>query len=62
MRESMQAELQARLDERYPGDQAAGYAVGQWGGLLRVSVAEAPPLARSTTATAAPAGIASKKR
>jgi hypothetical protein len=62
MRESMPAELQARLAERYPADQASGYAVGQWRGLIRVSVAEAPPQARSTTAKAAPAGRASKKR
>lgn len=41
--ESMSAELQARLKERYPEDQATGYAAGQWRGLIRVSVAAAPP-------------------
>ncbi len=41
--ESMSPELQARLKERYPGDQATGYASGQWRGLIRVSVSAAPP-------------------
>lgn len=62
-RESLSPELQARLAERYPADQATGYAVGQWRGLIRVSVAEAPPPpVKSTTAKASPAGPASKKK
>jgi hypothetical protein len=40
---SMSPELQALLKERYPADQATGYAPGSWRGLIRVSVADAPP-------------------
>ena len=54
-RESLSAELQARLAERYPADQATGYAVGQWRGLIRVSVADAPPPAANRSASNAPA-------
>jgi hypothetical protein len=61
-RESLSPELQARLAERYPTDQATGYAVGQWRGLIRVSVAEAPPPVKSTSAKASPVGPASKKK
>ena len=42
-RESLDPGLAARLAEKYPEDQATGYAAGQWRGLIRVSVAEAPP-------------------
>lgn len=42
-RESLSPELLARLAERYPQDQATGYAAGQWRGLIRVSVGDAPP-------------------
>jgi len=42
-RESLSPELLARLAERYPQDQATGYATGQWRGLIRVSVGDAPP-------------------
>lgn len=41
--ESMSPELQKLLKERYPSDQATGYAAGQWRGLIRVSVGDAPP-------------------
>lgn len=51
--DSMSSELQARLKERYPSDQAKGYAVGQWRGLIRVTVADAP-LAPSPAAKAIP--------
>ena len=50
-RESLAPDLLARLNERYPTDQATGYATGQWRGLLRVTVADAPP----PVATATPA-------
>ena len=49
-RESLAPELQARLAKRYPDDQATGYAVGQWRGLIRVTVAEAPPPAPAKAA------------
>ncbi len=40
--------LRAKLDALYPADQATGYSPGQWRGLIRVTVAEAPaPAARS---------------
>jgi hypothetical protein len=42
-REALSPELLARLAERYPTDQATGYAPGQWRGLIRVSVGDAPP-------------------
>ncbi len=42
-RESLAPDLAARLAARYPDDQATGYAAGQWRGLIRVTVAEAPP-------------------
>lgn len=48
--ESMSAELQKLLKERYPSDQATGYAAGQWRGLIRVSVGEAPPPAPAAKA------------
>jgi hypothetical protein len=48
--ESMSPELQKLLKERYPSDQATGYAAGQWRGLIRVSVGDAPP--RPTAAKA----------
>jgi hypothetical protein len=54
--ESLSPELLARLKERYPQDQATGYAAGQWRGLIRVSVGEAPPAAPKT-----PPAKASKK-
>lgn len=36
-------ELRAKLRERYPVDNAAGYDVGQWRGLMRVTVDPTPP-------------------
>ena len=42
-RESLDAGLVARLAEKYPDDQATGYAAGQWRGLIRVTVGDAPP-------------------
>lgn len=42
-KESMSPGLQTLLKERYPSDQATGYASGQWRGLIRVTVGEAPP-------------------
>lgn len=41
--ESLTPELKARLAARYPADQATGYAIGQWRGLIRVSVSDTPP-------------------
>lgn len=62
-RESLAPDLQARLAERYPADQATGYAVGQWRGLIRVSVGEAPPPPPPAPAkTTAVSGKASKKK
>lgn len=37
------AALRAKLNARYPADQATGYQAGEWRGLLRVTVADAPP-------------------
>lgn len=37
-RESLAPDVQRALDERYPEDEAVGYAEGDWRGLLRVSV------------------------
>lgn len=54
-REALEPELQARLAERYPADQATGYAVGQWRGLIRVSVGDAPPPVARQSSTARPA-------
>lgn len=34
--------LRAKLAERYPNDQATGYNAGEWRGLIRVTVADAP--------------------
>lgn len=42
-RESLSAELQARLAKTYPADNALGYSVGQWRGLIRVTVSDPPP-------------------
>jgi len=56
-RESLDAGLVARLAEKYPDDQATGYAAGQWRGLIRVTVGDAP----APAAKAAPAGQAAKK-
>lgn len=64
-RESMPAELSARLSELYPKDQASGYVAGQWRGLISVTVGDAPPppppppppAAKSTTT-----GKAAKKK
>jgi len=36
------AALQAKLSGLYPADQATGYKAGQWRGLMRVTVADAP--------------------
>jgi hypothetical protein len=40
-RESLSPEVLRALDERYPEDEAVGYAEGDWRGLLRVSLPEA---------------------
>lgn len=56
-RESLEPGLLARLAERYPKDEATGYAAGQWRGLIRVSVGDALP----PPAKAPPASPASKK-
>jgi hypothetical protein len=53
-RESLAPDLAARLAARYPDDQATGYAAGQWRGLIRVTVAEAPP--PQANGRAAPSG------
>ena len=42
-REAQSPALRASLEKRYPNDQAVGYKVGQWRGLVRVTVAEATP-------------------
>lgn len=34
--------LRAKLADRYPDDQATGYNTGEWRGLIRVTVADAP--------------------
>lgn len=36
------AALKAKLSAHYPADQATGYKAGQWRGLMRVTVADAP--------------------
>ncbi len=43
-RDSFPPELRARLAERYPKDEAVGYAAGQWRGLIRVTVSDATPV------------------
>jgi hypothetical protein len=58
--ENLSSELQTRLKERYPGDKATGYAAGNWRGLIRVTVAEAPPPSAPAAKTA-PAAKAKKK-
>ncbi len=42
-KESLAPELQARLAKTYPADNATGYTVGQWRGLIRVTVSDPPP-------------------
>jgi hypothetical protein len=42
-RESLSPELQARIAKTYPEDNALGYSVGQWRGLIRVTVSDPPP-------------------
>ncbi len=37
------AALRAKLQAHYPDDQAVGYNQGDWRGVIRVSVADAPP-------------------
>lgn len=59
-RESLDAGLVARLAEKYPDDQATGYAAGQWRGLIRVTVGDAPPPA-AAPAKAAPPGKQTRK-
>lgn len=56
--ENLSPELQARLKERYPEDQAKGYAVGNWRGIVRVTVADPSP----TPAPAAKAPPSPPKR
>lgn len=41
--EAMSPELQKSLKARYPADEATGYTAGQWRGLIRVTVGDAPP-------------------
>ncbi len=36
------AALRAKLQTHYPADQASGYQAGEWRGLIRVTVADAP--------------------
>jgi hypothetical protein len=36
------AALKAKLSAHYPADQATGYKAGQWRGIMRVTVADAP--------------------
>lgn len=54
-RESLDPSLVARLAEKYPDDQATGYAAGQWRGLIRVTVGDAPPPAPAPAKAAPPA-------
>lgn len=56
-RELLAPDVLARLEKRYPEDEATGYTVGQWRGLIRVSVAEPPPPSPAKSA----AGKVSKK-
>lgn len=42
-RESLSPELLARIAKSYPADNALGYSVGQWRGLIRVTVSDPPP-------------------
>lgn len=55
--DAMSPELQATLKSRYPSDQATGYALGQWRGLIRVTVGDAPP-----PPPAAPTSTPTKKK
>jgi hypothetical protein len=55
-------QLQAALQEKFPTDEAVGYEVGEWRGLLRVTVAEAPPPAPAASVQpTAPAARPAKK-
>lgn len=57
--ENLSPELQARLKERYPDDKANRYGVGNWRGIVRVTVADAAPA--PGPATKAPASTPKKK-
>jgi hypothetical protein len=59
--EEMPEDLRAALAKKYPSDQATGYSLGEWRGLVRVTVADpAPPAPPAPAAPAAPAGKATK--
>lgn len=46
-RAGMLPQLQAELAWRYPHDRAVDYALGEWRGLIRVSIADTTPAAKS---------------
>ncbi|MDO8541695.1 MAG: DUF3365 domain-containing protein [Opitutaceae bacterium] len=49
--EKQSAALREALQKLYPGDQATGYAAGEWRGLIRVTVMEPKPVATPAPAT-----------
>lgn len=53
-RENQTPELQAKLKQLYPNDQAVGYAPGQWRGLMRVTVSDTPAPAKAPPKAPAP--------
>jgi hypothetical protein len=53
--EEQSPELRTALHERFPSDAASSYAIGQWRGLIRVTVAEpAAPVAPGASAATPP--------
>jgi hypothetical protein len=46
--DSMAVELRDLVQTRYPADEAMGYSAGEWRGIMRVTVADAPPPASPT--------------
>jgi hypothetical protein len=48
--EDMSVELRDLIKKRYPEDEAIGYALGEWRGLIRVSIGDAPAAAPAPAA------------
>jgi hypothetical protein len=46
--DNLAPEVKAALDSKFPDDKATGYRVGEWAGLIRVTVADPPAAAKPT--------------